>query len=515
VDLTSYNLSRRPKPLVDSQGHITEEAAQQAHERLGKGLGQRFPSPTHAAAILKKDRTQPPNVTMSQHYVELAHSGLISVSRGYFAALRENVASVSPENPCEPSSQEAHLPDLSYDSINDVAAVVFATGFDASPAVNFFPEEVRARLHYDATERDLALALGFHGTYSPALPTLGFVGFYRSPYWGVMEMQARLLTKLWTPEAEGNDSSVLRAKLAEDTSINRTLQLRGDQRKSQFPMGEYAFLMQEFSDALGLQISPPPGASITTPEGQNDIPFMDNLTPSRYLSAFASPEARMENEKSLEQVRSDITSGITGARYLARAVFRALLGTWHLERELKSALPSHPSGKFTGTVTFVLRSGTRDGLPDVKDGSEDAKDSGIAEEYLYTEEGDFVTDNGMRFTARRQYVWRYDEKLDELSVWFVKPEEPKRVDYLFHEVRFKTPAPEAEAAGNPQLRRLGAVSKTWHAESGHLCIDDFYDVAYEFEFAAVALERWTVGYQVKGPKKDYRIHGVYTRPRGW
>jgi hypothetical protein len=42
--------------------------------------------------------------------------------------------------------------------------------------------------------------LNVNGVLGREEPTLGFVGFYRSPYWGVMEMQARFLGKYW----EGN-----------------------------------------------------------------------------------------------------------------------------------------------------------------------------------------------------------------------------------------------------------------------------------------------------------------------
>jgi hypothetical protein len=94
-------------------------------------------------------------------------------------------------------------------------------------------------------------------------------------------------------------------------------------------------------------------------------------------------------------------------------------------------------------------------------------------------------------------VWRYDERKEVLSVWFTKPDDAQRADYLFHEIEFLPPEQGRE--------------KGWAAKAGHLCIDDFYDVSYNFAFGAVNLKEWKVEYGVKGPKKDYTIKGTYTR----
>jgi len=54
--------------------------------------------------------------------------------------------------------------------------------------------------------------------------------------------------------------------------------------------------------------------------------------------------------------------------------------------------------------------------------------------------------------------------------------------------------------------------KPWRAKSSHLCIDDMYNVKYEFRFKGVALESWSQEYTVNGPSKDYTIKNVYRRP---
>lgn len=130
-------------------------------------------------------------------------------------------------------------------SISDIAAIVCATGFDASPSLSFLPAEVLQTLQFDPTDDGFPLALNVHTTVSRSIPTLGFVGFYRSPYWGVMEMQARYLAKLWS-----GDSAAAKA-LEDDVTLETMMKLRKNPRRSQFPMGDYAYLMESLSDIVG------------------------------------------------------------------------------------------------------------------------------------------------------------------------------------------------------------------------------------------------------------------------
>jgi hypothetical protein len=230
---------------------------------------------------------------------------------------------------------------------------------------------------------------------------------------------------------------------------------------------------------------------------------MDILTPARYASANLSGSQADEVRASLSQTHETAMAGLTKGKFVAKAVFRSLLGEWTLQRDLVSKLPSHPSGCFNGTAKFLVREGTSDGREGLiaRRAKEEGDDFDVGLEYLYIEDGEFVASTGMSFRATRRYVWRYDEKSDKLSVWFVRTDDQKKADYLFHEIDFVVPdgeREEVEAGG-------------WEAKAGHLCIDDFYDVKYEFSFRAVNLEEWRIGYAVKGPKKDYTIDGVYRR----
>ncbi|KAI1454249.1 FAD/NAD(P)-binding domain-containing protein [Annulohypoxylon moriforme] len=480
-DLPSYNLANRPHPLTNTQGHISVEAARTFNPIYQTALGTNQSEFSPETKIDGDLLDEQPFLAMSQYYMDFVRSGLIKVSKGKVTSLSGNTATIS-----------------ANEQISDIAAVVLATGFDPSPSLSFLPTSVLETISHSPSHSNLPVALAFHGTHHPSLPTLGFVGMYRSPYWGVMEMQAHFIAHLWTDP----QTPPLQNALATDDSITRTLSLRTDPRTSQFPMGDYAFLMQEFARALSLPINP----FGDTPLLGNGKP-MDILTPPRYSYPCERPwDREQEISANLHATLETAVAGLSHARFVAGAVFRSLLGTWRLSRTLSSRLPSHPSGRFEGVARFHLREGTADGLSNARICSAEAG-LGLGLEYLYEEDGTFTArDNpGLSFRATRRYVWRYDELADKLSVWFARTDDQMRADYLFHEVEFLVPSDED---GDEDK---GTKGKGWLAKASHLCIEDLYDVHYEFKFKAVNLKEWKLGYTVKGPKKDYTIDGVYTR----
>ena len=465
--------------MENTQGHVAEDAARFVHGLYKDALGTDQEIFSKEVAVKGDDLSKQPFLAVSDTYMEFVRSGFIAVQHGKLDSLSGRTVT---------TSSPGH-------KIDDVAAIVLATGFSASPSLSFLPSQVLQTLTLSADDLNNTVALAFHGTHHPEIPNLGFVGFYRSPYWGVMEMQARFVATLWS--AGGISSPLLppamAAALKRDTSSERTLALRTDPRMSQFPMGDYPWLMQEFAEALGLERAPFANALPKLPPGDQE---MDILIPARYPDRDLTGEQQTEVQRLLRQAEETVWAGFQEGRFTSRAVFRSLLGEWKLERTLVSRRTSHPSGHFSGTAKFLLREGTKDGRDAAFKKMEANGDVGY--EYLYVEEGDFKADNGMTFRASRRYIWRYDEKKDKISVWFAQTDDQRRADYLFHEVEFQVPTD-------------GKDSESWEATAGHLCIDDFYNVQYQFHFAAVNLTDWRLSYTVNGPQKDYTIDGVYTR----
>ncbi|KAM3524175.1 hypothetical protein MY4038_007851 [Beauveria bassiana] len=480
-DFSSYNKNNRPVPFTDTHGHITEERAKIVHERLRGALGPRQMISSEAANSDGLDGLSLPYVSCSDWYCDFVRSGFITVHNSRLESLAGTTARLAGSN------------------LEDVAAVVLATGFDPDPCISFLPNDVLSTLEYSPAHPALLLALSFHGTHHPDVPDLGFVGFYRGAFWGVIQMQARFLTALWSSKGP---SATLRDKLARDGCIQRTLNLRDDPRQSQFPMGDYQFLMQDFAEALSLETSPPQAVD-APPLTTNGLP-LEIFAPCRFSPANEDGEHNANAKKLNNDAAAVVKAALTTPRFVSRAVFRSLLGTWKLERTLTSKLPTHPSGHFSGTAQFLLRKTTKEGVQcaTTEEGVASACKDGESYEYLYIEDGDFKTGQGFGFRATRRYIYRYEEASDMISVWFAKPDDNKRVDYLFHRIEFEDPP---ASGGHPH---------GWPAKSGHLCIDDYYNVKYNFVFDAVNVESWVCAYTVNGPQKDYTIHGTYTRYAG-
>ena len=170
-----------------------------------------------------------------------------------------------------------------------------------------------------------------------------------------------------------------------------------------------------------------------------------------------------------------------------RTILRQMSGSWNISRKIKSNNISYPSGTLSGLATLESRSPT---------------DASFEDEYLYTENGEYVTEQGFMMKASRQYAYRYSRESGEASAWFVKTDGSAAVDYLFHRIGF----------GQTKLKYQTPEQKaSVSAQGHHLCIDDDYTAHYDFQFLGEMLQKWHVKYIVKGPSKDYTAHATYTR----
>lgn len=308
--------------------------------------------------------SEPVYVTVSDQYNEYVRSGLIRLVRGKVTKTIEGTT----DSILNVDGEEEIV-------LDDVAAVVFASGFDARPSIDFLPEEILQTLDFDPSGDKFPLGLDMHGAVSRHYPSLGFVGFYRSPYWGVMEKQAQFLGKLWT-----GDGKAAKA-LAEDDSREKMLKLRNNPRAAQFPMGDYAYLMESFSDILGIQRIEPSGTEAGVRTGI--------VLPARYLDPNANESQGKQSSRALEEVDKIFMESAESARFVQRAIFKAMQGVWKLERVIDSRRSDYPSGTLLGTAQFHPRAPT---------------DEKYDMELLYNESGEFISPQGFRFTATRRYV---------------------------------------------------------------------------------------------------------------
>ncbi len=475
LDLCMYNLTRRRPGLIsDYTGAMTAAQSRLTHKYLSGLVGgnQLDLGQAQALHVTNKYQDRPPRVVISDGYSEFVRSGAVTTVFGSVASLGVGQSGVGSVKISCVSDERV---------LEDVTAVVMATGFTPQASLDWLPKEILETLQYDGIHDRIPVVLQ-HGSYChPKISNLGFVGFYEGPYWGIMEMQARLLVRNWASCTDRDTSNVSTDTHAKESQSQQMLALRlalkdEPESFSQFWMGDYVGFMESF--ARDLQIA---RAELEGFEERGGP-----LVPARY--PYTHNDAT-EITKGLMHLGSTLQGISAGVEFVAKATFRAMQGAWNIRRDLKSAIPTYPSGKFAGVANFHPRQPT----DELYDG-----------EYLYVEDGELVTDTGMSMRGSRRYVYRYQEEADALTAWFVKPWDGKSVDYFFHELQFHV--------SDRELKSTSPEEKGWSATSHHLCVPDDYHVTYLFQFRGATLGRFKIRYQVEGPKKDYVSEAWYERP---
>jgi hypothetical protein len=457
LDLSLYDLARRPPGDVIDQSGAVDPATAKVYNGYFEAIigGDQQDIGEGHLHVTPEYFQKAYHVGLNDMYAEFVRSGSITTTAGYVT---------------EAGSDEAgkgfiKIKTVTGDiTIDNVATLVLATGFSPHKALEWLPADILQELSHDPSSNLFPILLDCKSTIHHSIPDLGFVGFYRGPFWGIMEMQSRFLGRLWS----GDKSIASIVQRDDGTECMRSLKQlvqTSPGSVAPFSMGDYSGLMETFARWMGIRRE-----AFASEERGGPV------LPSRYLEPGSDLEQQQINLRSAEShVSASRTSGFAG-----RASFRAMQGTWNLTRRLTSALPTFPSGEFKGIASFRPRYPT--------DPKYDA-------EYLYVEEGTLTTREGASMRGSRRYVYRYLEATDKITVWFVKADNWS-VDYFFHELEFK-----------PHSEKMDG----WHASGHHLCKPDNYNPQYSFNFRGVALEKFRVKYIVKGPKKDYVSDSWFSR----
>lgn len=464
VDFHLYNLARRlPGPITGNAGRVTDNVKNMIHGAMRSMLGgDQTDLGTEALVSPEGSDRGTVQVALSESYPEYVRSGLIEVLAG-------RVTSINTGNNHD-TSAFVQNGDTTI-KLENIGAVVYATGYTPDPALRSLHSTEKQALHYDPSNMRLPLILEQWQT-TTRNDSLAFIGYYEGPYWPIMEMQARLTAARWF-----NDK-LLPQKPYEEAE--KLLELRKAMQARaldvpQYWFGDYAGYMEELASELQLQ--------------RNDGPFAERegaVSPARYLSP---EDEKAEADAIIADMHRIWTACRSECTYVPRAVFRALQGTWAVHRRITSSKGALPSGVFSGTANFYPRFPTTD------------KSSAKSDlEYLYVETGTFALESGGSITASRRYVYRYSEAKKELSVWFVKPDRNLEVDYLFHNLTFALPE---------EAKEEGACV----AKADHLCINDMYDTSYRFPMKGIALHSFQCTHKVQGPSKDYVALTDYRREK--
>lgn len=341
LDLAMYDLGRRsPGPIEYALGPIPKEKASKTNSYFRSLLGSDYERAGHLQESNANDElnSRPPWVAIGNEYAEFVRSGAIKAMMG-------RAVSVHSDSQTKLASIEVETSDRKSKTLEKVSLIVMATGFTPFEALSFLPTDVLNTLEYNKEDPFLPLVLDQGGTLRSELPDIGFVGFYRGPYWGAMEMQARFLGKTWSG-AKGE----LQATESQRQSLRVLRRPDLEPRRGQFPMGDYVGLMESFAKDLG----------ISRNELSNGGDRSGPVIPARYVYSQVLSKSHGEGHAQ-KDAEAEQTLNALGSAYMhdhdiaqtaaALAIFRALHGIWKLTRWI----PAAGEKVFSGTATFHPR----------------------------------------------------------------------------------------------------------------------------------------------------------------
>ncbi|PYI08596.1 hypothetical protein BO78DRAFT_364355 [Aspergillus sclerotiicarbonarius CBS 121057] len=361
LDLVFYDLARRPPgPVEYNLTPLSTQQIRKSNTYFHSLLGEEYAKiGSFGIYSNENEDPQPPWIAIGDDYAEHVRSGFIKVTMG-------RVSSID-----SPSTLTVTLPNGEQQTISDITAIITATGYTPFSSLSFLPSSILTTLEYSTKDPFLPLILDGKGTSHAEIPDLGFVGFYRGPYWGAMEMQARSLASTWAKDPSFTGPYFTNEELLQRSNERDFLRsIRSNKpglHRNQFPMGDYIGLMESLARELNI-----PRAPIST-DNPNSNP--SPVIPSRYIpSPFLTqdPEDRLstlverQSTSTIKTLQNTIIPGPNNYNLgMGNTIFRALHGSWKYTRTTttasssSSSFPSprsnNPQPQATGHATFHPR----------------------------------------------------------------------------------------------------------------------------------------------------------------
>ncbi|KAF7922381.1 uncharacterized protein EAE97_011123 [Botrytis byssoidea] len=352
--------------------------------------------------------------------------------------------------------------------IEDIAAVVYATGFSTSPALNFLPEEIKESLGYNASYPRLPLLLSedcmSSSRDSPS--TLALMGFFDGSYWGILESQARVIAKKWGGQTEGFSSPIHNHDgTAEDSSSklrvfmeeSRNMMEKDPLSVPQNFFSHYSGLIEEISRKLGLQ-------KINLSWGERE----GMVSPARYIDSQCDA---LEAEKAMRKLQKTLQDSRDGKAIFAKSTFRGLQGNWKDFNAKTESLESSPKSSSSSSSSFHPRFPT-DTTSDL--------------EYLC------ITQCEESRPPIPRTIYRLRESANQIEIWSVDAKSGLAGDKIHYILDFNDGIVEEQTDGN----RVTILA------TGAPDADSRYKIVYSFCFAGVGITEFRIEYL---DEEDFKI----------
>ena len=507
IDLILYQ--RRQKdgaPLLPlEQIKMTKDTCQQKHAFLRNLIGiqkqkEAFGSITTVTSQSNDD--EPPMIAISDEFLNLVISGKIQVLKGRVTQIS------SGGNDDDNDSLRIELDDgtvvLDNEESNNIDCVIACTGYHCDTIQKLLPKEVLDILQYDSDD-GFAPIVSCYDTFHPKLPGLGFVGMYRGPYMGIMELQARLLSNMMmcrdSDVVVGDVLSSLPSRDQIQAALDDSLTIRNYKPRAQFPHWDYIGHMDTIASFVNLV--PRPKAS----DDDNDDVVNFGSNGNFVIPSYYQPDLAIA-KKVGQEIHDDLKN--SAMQRMPQFVLDAIVGHWTYDRTItQMSDTSIPQQKVSGDVFFSLKhhyDEKNDGDDDIFSSSSLPSPSSNSRRYwntvLYREDGIFTLPNGVKMDVFREYEYQVNPASNTLEIYFV--EYGKRA-HLFLSLKF-----QQQQQGDGDKKK---DSNVWIATSDHLCIKDLYKGEFRITLDdGLSASAITMTYRVKGPNKDYESI-TYLRPK--
>lgn len=308
-----YDLGRRPPgPIEYALGLIPEDQAAKTNDYFNALLGTEYATYGHmsGANTGQNSTSRPPWVAIGNDYAEFVRSGAIKPTMGRAISVHSGPDTGLASIKIETTNEQVMV-------LENVSSIVLATGFTPFESLSFLPADVLTALDYSTEDPFLPLILDQGGTLRSEIPDIGFVGFYRGPYWGIMEMQARFLGKAWSEQV----GEKLKTE-GQRENLRVLRQVNSKDCRGQFPMSDYVGLMEFFSAELG----------VTCTELIHGERRCGPVIPARYTQG-GNPAENLDVQQTLKSLQAISNHGHDDAQAPAAvSIFRALHGSWKFTR---------------------------------------------------------------------------------------------------------------------------------------------------------------------------------------
>lgn len=374
---------------------------------------------------------------LGDNYAQFIKTGLISQVRGVLTRL---------ENISESSQVTATVETVGKQqsvSIDNVCAVIYATGFDTAASFAFLSHDIKTDLDYDPSCYSAPFVLDDDFlSRNSSVPELALVGF-PGAYWPLFEMQARATVLAWNTSSSSQFTST-KVDLAQRHQLREYFR----ELRRAFKEGKKGEIPHNpFGDAVG---------ALEQAYRQLDLDRFDlgfSEVEGFVCSArFLDPgNDKSEAMKTLLEVQAVRKRGKDGG-FLSRAVMRGLLGEW-------VAAGKNTDGRIEIVqLSFLPRYPTH---------------TGFDWEYLV-----------IRTESNRviRKVYRYSEITDHITVWGVS-EDGLSTGTLQSMFQFKHP--QQEHGKDTAVAVLVSSSDTKQVVDGL--------TVFRFHFAGSSLKMWTAG----------------------